>query len=445
MKEKISNSFDFNEKQLPRNNKIINLNNINYMNNNFQKRNIINNYIANNNRNNNVINKNIIGYKMNYSNRRINKSASPSKRNNYINKIHMKTNDIQNNLNIIDPSFSGYKNKINQYNNNINFTSKNERKKSYSKFFNFDEGYSPLFNNIDNFNLMNKTKINQINDDNNFNYDNFGNSNYNYNNNSRQLLKKYNMKANKSSDNLYINNYKKSKASPNPRDIYNEIFNSKMNEKPIINNDLFKNNLKSKDFFNNYMSKNNNTKINNINSDSYCSTQIISNRLENDIYEINNNKNKFLDRLTSPLLNKRKNKIDVNKEQYNQFRVKQIIANNNQSNLYNSKKRNNFILNGLISNEESNYKNINNYENNISLNNVGNYSAIKTAYSENNNYINPNNVNLINKQNYKNQSIKNRTQSLQKKSYSDVNFKTTQFQKYNSLNNNNEDIIFHYW
>lgn len=443
-KEKESYSFDFNQKQLSKNNKIINLNNINYMNNNFQKRNIINNYISNKNRNHNVINKNIIGYNMNYSNRRINKSASPSKRNNYINKINMKDYDIQNNLNIIEPSFSGHKNNINQYNNNINFTTKNERKKSYSKLFNFDEGYSSLFNNMNNFNLVNKKKINQINNDNdndnNFNYENFDNSNYNYNNNTsnaRQLLKKYNMKTNKSSDNLYINNYNKIKASLNPRNIYNEIVNSKMNEKPFINNDLYKNNLKSKDFFNTYMNKNNNIKVNNINSDSYCNTQIISNRLENDICENNMNKNKFLDRLASPLLNQRKNKIDFNKEQYNQFRVKKIIANNYQPNLYNSKKRNNFLLNGLISNEESNYKNINNYENNISLNNVGNYNAIKSAYSENNNYINPNNLNLINMPNYKNQSIKNRAQSMQRKSYSDVNFKTTQYQKYNSLNNNN--------
>jgi hypothetical protein len=209
-----------------------------------------------------------------------------------------------------------------------------------------------------------------------------------------------------------------------------------MNEKPIINNVLYKNNLKSKDFFNTYMNKNN-MKANNINTDSYCNTQIITNRLENDICEINNNKNKFLDRLTSPLLNQSKNKIDVNKEQINQFRVKQIIANNNQSNLFNSKKRNNFLLNGLISNEESNYKNINNYDNNKSFKNIGNYSAIKSAYNENNKYINPKNVNLINKQNYKNQSIKNRTQSMQRKSYSDVNFKFTQFQQYNSLNNNN--------
>ena len=437
MKEKASSSFDFNEKQLPKKNKIINLNNINYMNNNFQKRNIINNYISNNNRNNYVINKNIIGYNMNSSNRRINKSASPSKRNNYINKIHMQNNDIQSNLNIIEPSFSGYKKNINQYNNNINFTTKNERKKNYSKFFNLDEGYSPLSNNINNFNLVNKTKINQINDDNNFNYDNFGHSNYNYNNNSRQLSKNYIMKENKSSDNLYINNYNKSKASSNPRNIYNEIFNSKMNEKPIINNDLYKNILKNKDFFNSYMTKNNNMRANNINSDSYCNTQIITNRLENDICEKNNNKNKFLDRLTNPLLNQSKNKIDVNKEQYNQFRVKKIIANNNQSNLYNSIKRNNFLLNGLISNEESNYKNINNYDKSISFNNIGNYSAIKSAYSENNNYINPKNVNLINKENYKNQSIKNRTQNMQKKSYSDANFKFTQFQQYNSLNNNN--------
>ena len=73
-----------------------------------------------------------------------------------------------------------------------------------------------------------------------------------------------------------------------------------MNEKPIINNVLYKNNLKSKDFFNTYMNKNN-MKANNINTDSYCNTQIITNRLENDICEINNNKNKFLDRLTSPL------------------------------------------------------------------------------------------------------------------------------------------------
>ena len=433
IKEKESYSFDFNEKKSQKNNKIINLNNINYMNNNFQKRNIINNYISNNNRNNNVINKNIIKYNMNYSNRRINKSASPSKRNNYIHKIQMKNNDIQNNLNIIEPPFSGYKNDINQYNNNINFTTKNERKKSYSNFFNFDEGYSPLFNDINNFNLVNNTKINQINDENNFNYDNFGSSNYNYNNNSRQLLKKYNMKTYKSSDNLYINNYNKSKAASNSRDNYNEIINLKINEKPIINNDLYKNNLKSKDFFNAYMAKNNNMKTNNINSDSYYNTQIINNKLENDICEINNNKNKFLDRLTSPLLNQRKNKIDINKEPYNQFRVKKIISNNNQPNLCNNKMRNNFLLSGLISNEEFNYKNINNYDNNISLNNVGNYSAIKTAYSENN-YINPNNLNLINKPNYKNQSIKNRTQCMQRKSYSDINFKVTQFQQYNSLN-----------
>jgi hypothetical protein len=159
----------------------------------------------------------------------------------------------------------------------------------------------------------------------------------------------------------------------------------------------------------------------------------MSNKLENDICEINNNKNKFLDRLTSPLLNQRKNKIDINKEPYNQFRVKKIISNNNQPNLCNNKMRNNFLLSGLISNEEFNYKNINNYDNNISLNNVGNYSAIKTAYSENN-YINPNNLNLINKSNYKNQSIKNRTQCMQRKSYSDINFKVTQFQQYNSLN-----------
>ena len=501
-KEKISHSFDFNEEKMPKNKKIINLNNINYMNNNVQKRNITNNYISSNNRNNNYINKNIAGYNMTNKNRRINKSASPSKRNYYINKIHMNNNDIQNNLNIIEPPPSSYNKNINQYSNNINFTTKNERTKSYSKFFNFDENYSPSFGNSNNFNLLNKTNINQILDDNNINYNNFGNNDYNYN--SRQLLNKFRLKSNKSSDNLYINNYNENKASNNPKNIYNEIFSdeynkkiyrnkmgftpnnnnnfnyntrrgmimnncnnyyfynnyrennvkennknvnnnlmninsisSKINEKPIINNDIYRNNSKAKDFFNAYMNKNNNMKINNINSDSHFNTQILSNRLENDICEMNINKNKFLDRLTGPLLNQRKNIIDINKEPYNQFRVKNIITNINQPGLYHNKKRNNFLLNDLISNEGSNYKNINNYDNNIILNNIINYSGMKSANNATNNYINSNSVNLINKQNYKNQNIKNRIPNMQKKSYSDANFKITQFQQYNSYSNNN--------
>lgn len=497
IKENILNSFDSNKKKIPRNKTVIDLNNINYMYNNAQKRNITKNCISNNNRN-----KNIIGYNITYKNRRINKSASPSKRNNYINKISMKNNSIQNNLNIIEPSFLGYNN-INKYNNNINFTTK-KRKKSYTKFYNFDENFSPSFDNLNNFNLVNKTEINQINDDNNFNYNNYGNNDYNYNNNSSQLLNKFSMKANKSSDNLYINNYNENNAASNPRNIYNEIYlneynksfnknkneinpntnnnfnyntrrgmimnncnnyyfynnyrennlkenntninnnlmninniNSKINERPIINNDLYKNNSKSKDFFNSYMSKNNNMKANNINSDSHFNTQIISNRLENDICEVNMKKNKFLDRLTSPLLNQRKNKIDINKESYNQFRIKTILTNNNQPSLYTNKKRNNFKLNDLISNEGASYKNINNYDNNISLNNAVNFSGMKNANIENNNYINSNSVNLINKQNFKNQNIKNRIQNMQKKSYSDANFKITQFQQYNSYNTNN--------
>ena len=57
----------------------------------------------------------------------------------------MNNNDIQSNLNIIEPPPSSYNKNINQYINNINFTTKNERTKSYSKFFNLDENYSPSF------------------------------------------------------------------------------------------------------------------------------------------------------------------------------------------------------------------------------------------------------------------------------------------------------------
>ena len=335
-----------------------------------------------------------------------------AKGNNYLN--------INNNINNLINNFKLSKIKKlneNQTNEVINLMQNSERKKLNS---NKNANKSKNQNNIKETTEKNRGMImNNLN--NYFIYNNFRDDNIN------KLKENLNIKNNNINNNKYYKNR-------------NNI-NSRNNEKPILNKgNLLKRNKKTRDLFNIHMNKNLITNINNQNIFNNTQEIKIQNYNNEDIYELNNNnnnKNKFLDLLTSPLLNNKKQKINVDNDkimQFNYFRKNQISKINNNRNLYD----NGNIIQNKFNDFEFNNSNIILDKNYIHNKNNNEINYINETYSTNktNKCSDDNSYNYYNLNKFSN-NIKNLKSNI--KNNLDFN-RITQLQKYNKSFNESKNI-----
>ena len=433
--EKMSHSYDFSQDKF---NKEDNSNYFNQNKNNndiFQKKNIINNFISEeDHKKNNNININGRNNNLNNKNRRINKSASPSNKSNIYNisKIQMnKLNQIQTNVNnnINNNNASFNINNIIQYKNNtynnlntpkMRRVNSNDRRISNNRNFSY-ENLSNNFNNVnfklDNNSPINMTEVKQIQKLNSLNqnlneYIACAKNNKIRNNSNNKLTKKklfYNMKINKSVDNLNNKNFYYNNPL-NIKNIFNDFYSDKFDESIFNNqNDVYGSG------YNNYC----NTSLNinpleNYLNKNYCNEIIFHEVSNKNMNTKERGKNNIYNNLNYNLKNKNKNNININynisdninkennssNSSYKLSKIKKSKDNQNinfqnyneKNYLFQNKKSKPNIINpilpsseknrGMIMNNLNNYFIYNNYRGDSQHENLNNRCNNKNNYSE---------------------------------------------------------------
>ena len=320
---------------------------------------------------------------------------------------------------------------LNEFNSNINQLFEDLDKK-------FDEEWNPKFNNmiseldnhINQFSEIKKNNNDIVNDDNfliinenkNFNKNNFlnkisGNKNNNINN---EFLE--NNKDNLNNNNNFFNNMNNIDIN---FDINNFINENDMN---VQNNNKFNINNSNQQINMNNHNNNNNFNINSSNK------QINMNN-QNNNFNINNSNQNIN-------MNNQNNNFNINNSNQNI----NIINQNNNFNINNSNQNNNFNINNSnknhnfnINNSNQNHNfNINNSNQKINMNiqNNNNYNNLNSQNKQNNNEFNFNNYNNINNQNNRNnQNNINYQNNMNNKN--NMNNQNNQINNFNNMNNQN--------